>query len=339
VNARRTGFLSEPAAAVETVPVPHGNDAADDPAIWIHPDSPELSLILGTDKQGGLRVYNLDGSERAVLGDSKPNNVDVIYGVHCGTSRVDVVVASTRGKNARGLQVWTIDPRAREFQAITKSNAIPVLAGTEPYGCCGYRSQKTGEAYVFVTSKSGATEQYLLRLTGAEGLEVQRVGEFKFASTIEACVADEELGVVYFGEESRGIWKVAAEPGEQRVPELIARVGDYGLAEDVEGLAIYHGRGGEGYLIVSSQGNDQFKIYSRSGANAFIGTIDPVRGRFGDVEDTDGIDVTSANLGPLFPKGLFIVQDGKNGKTNQNFKLFRWDEIAGTNLIVVPTRR
>src|SRR5687767_4381516 len=68
-------------ARSETIPVPHDDDAADDPAIWIHPTSPELSLILGTDKQGGLYVYNLDGSERAVIArDSKPNNVDVLYG-------------------------------------------------------------------------------------------------------------------------------------------------------------------------------------------------------------------------------------------------------------------
>jgi myo-inositol-hexaphosphate 3-phosphohydrolase len=45
---------------VETTPVPHTGDAADDVAIWVHPTDPVLSTIIGTDKQGGLeRVMDL----------------------------------------------------------------------------------------------------------------------------------------------------------------------------------------------------------------------------------------------------------------------------------------
>lgn len=49
---------------VETAPVTHDGDSADDPAIWIHPSDPAQSLIIGTDKAngGGLTSYNLDGS-------------------------------------------------------------------------------------------------------------------------------------------------------------------------------------------------------------------------------------------------------------------------------------
>src|SRR5688572_19273536 len=54
------------AAAVETEPVPHIGDAADDLAIWIHPTDPALSTIIATDKtpgkegvSGGLVVYDL----------------------------------------------------------------------------------------------------------------------------------------------------------------------------------------------------------------------------------------------------------------------------------------
>ena len=39
-----------PVAVVETTPVPHDGDSADDPAVWIHPTEPGKSLILGTDK-------------------------------------------------------------------------------------------------------------------------------------------------------------------------------------------------------------------------------------------------------------------------------------------------
>ena len=37
---------------VETSPVPHTGDAADDVAIWVHLTDPVLSTIIGTDKQG-----------------------------------------------------------------------------------------------------------------------------------------------------------------------------------------------------------------------------------------------------------------------------------------------
>jgi len=46
------------------------------------------------------------------------------------------------------------------------------------------------------------------------------------------------------------------------------------------------------------------------------------------VEQTDGIDVTSASLGPAFPHGLFVAQDGVNEGGNQNFKLVPWEAIA-----------
>jgi myo-inositol-hexaphosphate 3-phosphohydrolase len=41
-----------PHAVIETEAVPSRGDAADDPAIWIHPDNPAQSLVLGTDKKG-----------------------------------------------------------------------------------------------------------------------------------------------------------------------------------------------------------------------------------------------------------------------------------------------
>ncbi len=44
--------------------------------------------------------------------------------------------------------------------------------------------------------------------------------------------------------------------------------------------------------------------------------------------------VTNVPLGPLFPRGLFVVQDGDNKPKNQNFKLYRWEDIAGDTLMV-----
>ena len=44
-------------------------DAADDPAIWVHPDDPAKSLVIGTDKQLGLYVFDLEGRAVQTLPD------------------------------------------------------------------------------------------------------------------------------------------------------------------------------------------------------------------------------------------------------------------------------
>jgi 3-phytase len=62
-------------ATIETEPVPHSGDSADDPAIWIHPTDPSQSTIIGTDKHGGLAVYDLSGTQLQYLPDGDLNNV------------------------------------------------------------------------------------------------------------------------------------------------------------------------------------------------------------------------------------------------------------------------
>jgi 3-phytase len=63
-------------------------------------------------------------------------------------------------------------------------------------------------------------------------------------------------------------------------------------------------------------------VYRREGNNEFVKKFRIGNGEGVDgCEETDGIDVTTANLGPAFPHGVFVVQDGFNDKGNQNFKL------------------
>ena len=48
-------------------------------------------------------------------------------------------------------------------------------------------------------------------------------------------------------------------------------------------------------------------------------------------EETDGLAVTSVNLGEGFEQGLLVVQDGFNRRPDetQNFKLVPWAAVAG----------
>jgi 3-phytase len=133
-----------PTAKVATEPVPNGGDAADDPAIWIHPDDPAKSLVLGTDKKGGLHAYFLDGRDRQLVSPgSRPNNVDVLYGFRLAGHRVDLAIASVgKGGKSSGVKVWTIDPTDGTLAEIGDGPTFKTFDGGDPYGLCTYRSPR-----------------------------------------------------------------------------------------------------------------------------------------------------------------------------------------------------
>jgi 3-phytase len=329
------GLVVRPEARAQTAPVPHKSDAADDPAIWIHPTDPAQSLILGTDKQGGLHIYNIDGSQHQLISPTcQPDNVDVLYGFVLDGKPTDLAVASTRGSHLAGVKIWSIDPATRHLTDITPNGIIKVFKGSTPYGSCTYHSARNGQYYFFVNHKDGSIEQYLLG-EKAGAISASKVHTLKLKSTPEGCVADDELGNFFIAEERTGIWKFSAEPDGGNERTLIAKVGDHGLKSDVEGLTIYYAGGGRGYLIASSQGSNKFKVYDRQPPHNFILTIDPKSGKIDDVNDTDGIAVTNCPTSPLFPKGLLVVQDGSNsGGKNQNFKIYGWEDIAAGHLMI-----
>ncbi len=211
----------------------------------------------------------------------------------------------------------------------------------DPYGLCLYRSAASGALYVFANDQGGAVEQWRLD-PGDTGLTGTRVRSWAVGSQTEGCVADDANGWLFIGEEGVGIWRYRAEPGlstAERVAVDRVGLGEPGggrLTAHVEGLSIYappDGGPDDGFLVASSQGNHAYVVYDRAPPHAYRGTF-----RVGDigavdgVEDTDGLDVVSAPLGPRYPMGLLVVQDGVNlapdgAEANQNFKLVSWQDV------------
>jgi len=313
------------APSVETPPVPSSGDAADDPAIWIHPTNPASSVVVGTDKKSGLAVYDLAGSQLQFLAVGNINNVDLRFGFPLGGGLVDLATGSNRTNDT--ISAFSIDPSTGLLTSVAAGSGV--ATGLTVYGYCMYVSG-TGRFYGFVDSKNGDVEQHELFDDGTGHVTGSLVRSFAVGSQTEGCVADDETGALYIGEENVGIWRYGAEPGDGTVRTLIDSTGVGGhLTADVEGLAIYYEPGGSGYLIASSQGSDTYTVYERSGANPYVGTFAIVDGIGIDgASDTDGIDVTSAALGAAFPAGLLVVQDGANPGANQNFKFVKWDDIA-----------
>jgi 3-phytase len=320
---RSEARMLEVSAALETEPVSTGGDSADDATLWVNPTDPALSLVIGTNKKLGLAVYDLSGKEIQFLADGQLNNVDHRDDFPLEGKKISLVTASNRSNNS--IAIYRIKAETRRLENVAADQTKTV----EAYGSCMYRSSKTGKFYYIVTSKLGLVEQYELFDTG-KGVSAKRVRQIKVGGQLEGCVADDELGYLYVSEEDVGIWKYHAEPDAEATRIEVDRVRPGGsLVADVEGLTIAYESGGKGYLIASSQGNNTYAIYRREGDNTYVKSFRIVAGTIDQVTETDGIHVTTANLGPQFPKGVFIAQDGADDKGKQNFKLVPWESIVG----------
>jgi len=315
-------------ASAETEPAFSYGDSADDPAIWVHPENPALSLVIGTQKKRGINIYDMSGALLQSLADGRLNNVDLRYGFELGGETVDVVTASNRSTDS--ISIYIVDAESRGL--IEVADGIIPTGMADPYGLCMYRSQ-TGNYYVFVNDPDGIVKQWQLLDSGNGKIGAKLLREFSVGSQTEGCVADDESGDLYIGEEDFGIWKYSAEPdgGDERI--LVDQVDAGNISADVEGMALYYGPNGSGYLLVSIQGTDNYAVYERAGENRFIGLFHVVADEETGIDgtsETDGLDVSSANLGPAFPNGAFIAQDGRNitPDERQNYKFVPWERIA-----------
>lgn len=314
--------------AAETSPIGTVGDAADDPAIWVNHRNPGSSLIVGTNKKAGLSVFSLDGKLLNHFDVGRINNVDIRQGFPLGTDTVDLVAGSNRTDNT--LLVMTIDS-AGMIRPVLKT---PIHSSLEEvYGFCLYHDLRSNRFFAIVNGKSGEVEQWELLDAGNGQVEAKLARIFAVDGQPEGCVADDEMGFIYLGEENRGVWKFEASPEGSQRGVMIDTVGKGRLVADVEGVALWYGLNGQGYLIVSSQGNNTYAVYEREGDNRYLGSFQITDGDLADgVAETDGIEAISVPLGAAYPNGVFIAQDGfntENGtEANQNFKIVDWQKIA-----------
>ncbi len=188
----------------------------------------------------------------------------------------------------------------------------------------------------------------------------------------EGLTVDQRTGILYAGQEDVGIWRIDLGRGAAAKPTLVyetrgSKASSFNnpksvIARDVEGLSIYYGPNGKGYLMASSQGgahgdapnpdapyDDSFAVFSldKTKTPKLVGSFRvAAKGGIDAVQESDGAEVISTAL-PGFRKGLFITQDGYDddldglsGETARtNFKYVDWSAIARRftpPLIVTP---
>lgn len=291
-------------ARAETTPVRHTGDAADDPAIWVHRPRTGRSLVIGTDKKGGLEVYNLAGRRLQRFPRDAGNNVDVSRNI----------VVSVEGP-VRRLHVYRVNRADRRLRPL--GNLPTPIRAT---GLCLYRSPASGKLYALYNAGSGVVQQDQL-IVRAHGVSATPRRRFDVGSGVEGCVADERTRAFYISEEDAGkVWRYGAEPSSGTARRLVDSPRSGHLAGDAEGIAV-----AGSHLFVSSQGDDEFAVYGRR-SNHYQGRFRVVRGRAADgCSETDGIEAYAGRLGAAYPHGVFICQDGRNtspgSRGRQDFKI------------------
>ena len=321
-------------ALYETTALPEdkNEDSADDPAFWLNPNDSNKSTIIGTDKKGGLAVYNLKGEQLFYYPDGNMNNVDIRYNFVAGPDTFAIAACSNRSSNS--ISIYRINQDG-SLSDVAARKIVSQMQG-DVYGFCLYQNPDSHKIYAFVNSKNGEIEQWELFATDSLKIDARIARNLKLQSQVEGMVADDENNVIFIGEENTGIWKYNAEPTAEAKGELISmstETDNENIKYDIEGLAIYYLPNGEGYLLASSQGNYSYAVFQRKAPYKYLGSFritddDKVDG----TEETDGIEIYSQYLNNDFKHGLFIAQDGYNYENGQvvpqNFKLVPWEKIA-----------
>lgn len=233
---------------------------------------------------------------------------------------MDLVAASRRVDS-------TIAFYAISAEGIRQVEGTPVKL-EDPYGFCLGQDPYQNKTYAFNVGKNGVVEQFELSSNDSGKVSGKRIRVWRMASQGEGCVADDSLGILWVGEEGKGLWKMNFAQLADTSRVLVDSIAAGRLRADVEGVALYAPSKGPGYVLVSSQGDNSYAVYDRLAPHAYRGSF-----AVGDhtslngSQETDGIEALAADLGPDFPEGIFVAQDGFNQPLNQNFKIVDWRSI------------
>jgi myo-inositol-hexaphosphate 3-phosphohydrolase len=227
---------------------------ADDPSIYVDAADSARSFVATAAKEGGIRVYGLDGKLRQSIlcvEDGRINNVDVVYGFPLADgTRADLVIASDRGLDI--IRVYRIDAAAGEplTEITDESRAFPQRPTADGksvddnpvddqatvYGLTAWHDAVADTTWVVGTQRHQPVVG-VFRLEARDGGKVGVVFDHDFRAPtthmgqdlwqeseedalkdfspqFEGVVIDHSTGTIYAGQEDVGIWRVAVTGGD-----------------------------------------------------------------------------------------------------------------------------
>lgn len=310
---------ANPIPSIETQTFSSSGDIADDSAIYADPNDPSKSVVIADNKHdttGGIGVFSMQGSLLQFRQDGKIGNVDLRPGFTLGSRSIVLVGGNNRSNDT--IMFWEYNPTTQRLTApIGSTSSI-----SPNYGFCMYHSAVSGKYYAFVTQETGSSTMEQYELYDSNGsVAATKVRTFNVGSITEGCVADDDLGKLYVAQEDVGLWIYDAEPTGGSSRSSVGSVGDGHLVADVEGVSIAKGASNTGYIVVSSQGSSSYVLYDRQ-TRAYLRTFTIGSNAGIDApSETDGLDISTDNLGPGFEQGVLVVHDGVNtGSSTSNLK-------------------
>ena len=303
----------------------------------------KVDIAVASDRIGDrLRVWRIDESSTAPLVDVTDPAMPRIFATYpdpADRQRASLPNPDDGKRTAYGLGLYRERASGRYFALVTQAGEAVVAK---------WELAATAEGRVTARFVKEWRFPYVYK---GQDLTQDEKGrpEKSFSPQFEGLVVDQQTGIAYAGQEDVGIWRIDVRAGRdvaEARPFVETRAFDPAspIARDVEGLSIYYGRDGAGYLIASSQGaahgksrnpipaiDDSFAVFARGDGNRYLGSFrlaaNPAQG-IDAVQECDGADVTSVPL-PGFPGGMLVTQDGYNGD--------RFDDPASaTNLKFTP---
>ncbi len=156
--------------------------------------------------------------------------------------------------------------------------------------------------------------------------KVRAFGRYSAKKEIEAIGVDAELGFVDCSDEQFGVRKYRADPAAPDAAlELALELALFemiGFASDHEDISIYPQAGGQGYILVSNQRADSFRIFPRAGTSGKPHDHPLLASVRVSSRESDGSEVTVEAL-PGFPGGLFVAMS-----TDRTFRSYAWADLA-----------
>lgn len=296
-------------ADFETDPVTTIDDAADDICVLENHQYPDQSLIISSDKNYGIIVYDLKGKKKQDYQLGRINNVDIIpskantnHFIVCGTNRT-----------YNSIDLYLFDKQGNLKKQLLREKATSMI---DVYGITFYNGQTN--TYVFISDKKGRIQQWIYN-NDESNPELKKIRTLKFSSIVEGLVVNNETHKLYISQERVGIWEVNANPSIDPDRRLIFKKSKH-IKPDFEGLTIIYESNKNSQLIASVQGSNGYLVLDLKTQEPllFFRIIDGEK--IDGTSKTDGIDVSTIST-TQFPKGFFIAQDDDNNGLNQNFKI------------------
>src|SRR5262249_53305548 len=146
------------------------------------------------------------------------NNVDVRADVLIQGRSGVIVAATDRTDDPNGkLALYALEVSPVSLRHLAH---VPVASDGvgEVYGFCLWR-RAADAVFAVIAFNNGDVREYALDLSRTEPTATL-VRDVKLGSQTEGCVVDDRTGLLYVGEEEKGVWRIEAAPDSKAAPML-----------------------------------------------------------------------------------------------------------------------